>query len=148
MSILRQVPRFIVILAAVMLITGCSSWINRNTGGGICSGGGGSSNRQAPIVCVDDTGPVLSVNPDPVTAHNHLKNYPSRPVTVRWATVSGADLWVEMKEEGCVQELNCSAPGSCTAVTIPGASKQCKYDVWTTPTNRLDPIIIVTPCCI
>lgn len=146
MSILRQVPRFLVLFAAVMLVTGCGSWINRSTSGGICSGGGGSSNRQAPIVCVDDSGPILTVNPDPVTAHDKKKDS-TQPVTIRWATVSGADLWVEMKEDGCVQQLNCNAPGSCTAVTVPGASKQCKYDVWTTPENRLDPIIIITPCC-
>ena len=144
MSVLRQGSRFFLVCAVVTLISGCTTWINRSTG--LCAGGGGSSNRQAPIVCVDDSGPVLTLNPEPVTAHD-VKKGTHQPVTVQWATVSGADLWVEMKEEGCVRNMNCNAPGRCTAVTIPGAVKSCKYDVWTTPENRLDPIIIITTCC-
>ena len=144
MSILRQGSRFLLVFAVVTLISGCSSWINQSTGGP-CAGGGGSSNRQAPIVCVDDSGPVLALNPEPVTAHD-VKKGTHQPVTVRWATVSGAPMWVEVKEEGCVRDVKC-ASGQCTAHTIPGAVKSCKYDVWTTPENRLDPIIIITTCC-
>lgn len=146
MSIFRHGSRVLLVFAVVTLMSGCSSWINHTTTVGPCAGGGGSSNRQAPIVCVDDSGPVLSVNPDPVTAHD-VKKGTRQPVTVRWATVSGEDLTVEMKDVGCVQNMNCSAPGACTAVTIPGAVKSCKYDVWTTPQKRLDPIIIITTCC-
>jgi hypothetical protein len=39
--------------------------------------------------------------------------------------------------------------GHCWARTIPGAGKTCKYDVWITGDqhDRLDPTIIIQPCC-
>ena len=146
MSNLRRVPLLLVLAAMTLVITGCGSWINRTTSRNPCSTGHGSSNKQAPIICVDDSNPVLIVTPDPVTAHDVLRGT-NRPVTVKWFTMSGADLTVEMKDTGCVSQVNCNAPGNCTAQTIPGAAKQCKYDVWTTPNNRLDPVIIITTCC-
>jgi Na+-transporting methylmalonyl-CoA/oxaloacetate decarboxylase gamma subunit len=146
MSDLRRVPVFLFLAALALAITGCGSWINRSTTANPCSTGHGSPNKQAPIVCVDDSGPVLVVTPDPITAHDKERGT-SRPVTVQWFTKSGANLNVEMTETGCVTQVNCNAPGSCTAKTVPGAAKQCKYDVWTKPENRLDPVIIITTCC-
>src|SRR5215211_1020256 len=55
-----------------------------------CAGKAGSTDRNAPIVCVDDTGATLSVSPDPIRVHD-VGAADRAPVVVHWRTVSGAN---------------------------------------------------------
>jgi len=118
-------------------------------GGGPCASKRGVENRNAPIVCVDDTGSTLTVHPDPIRMHDVGQN-DRLPVMLQWHTVSGRnDLRVEI-EPGCVTEVKCERPGHCSARSMPRADKtekRCKYDVWTDRHPRLDPDVIITPCC-
>lgn len=117
--------------------------------GNPCADKAGSTDRNAPIVCVDDTGSTLTVSPDPIHLHD-VGAADRAPVVIHWHTVSGAnDLRVEI-EPGCVTETTCAGNGHCRARTLPRTDKtekRCKYDVWTDKHPRLDPEIVVSPCC-
>jgi hypothetical protein len=114
-----------------------------------CASRAGSADRNAPIVCVDDTGATLKVNPDPVRVHD-VGAADRAPVVIHWFTVSGAnDLQIQL-QPGCVTETKCDGNGHCMARTLPRGDKterRCKYDVWTNKHPRLDPDVIVIPCC-
>jgi hypothetical protein len=115
----------------------------------VCGGGVGSSNRQAPIVCVDDSARTLTVSPDPVTLHDVRSDDRRSPVVLHWYTRSGSgDLQVEM-EPGCTSDVRCDGNGHCQALSRPGAKGTCKYDVWINGGNheRLDPTVVITTCC-
>ena len=134
----------------LFVLAGCAA--NQQSPGGsaaVCGNGVGSANRQAPIICVDDSNRTLAVNPDPVTIHNVRKDDMASPVMVHWYTRSGpGDLQLEL-EEGCVAQVKCDGRGHCQARTEPKSSKTCKYDVWITGDDhdRLDPTIVLTNCC-
>ena len=114
---------------------------------GPCADGKGSTDRQAPIVCVDDTGATLSVFPDPIVLHDTTKGG-GGPVVLQWFTRTGTgDLQLQI-EEGCVSEVTCNGRGHCTAKSRDiDAETRCKYDVWTDKHPRLDPEVVVDPCC-
>lgn len=150
--------RYLTVLAVTLVLCACAA---QQGGGpndtitpitpsqaGPCAGKTGTADRRAPIVCVDDTGSTLTVSPDPV--HVHDESAAGAPIVIQWHTVSGAnDLQVEI-EEGCVTTVRCPRPGHCTALTRPHdekTQKRCKYDVWTDKHPRLDPEIIIDPCC-
>jgi hypothetical protein len=150
-----RLPRVLVLLVSMFVIAGCASSKNSgNTGLAGCGGGTPSADKQAPVVCVDDSGARLSVSPDPVEVHDVLESDRATPVTIHWWTQSGGgDLRIEMKDSGCVAGLHCET-GHCWANTIPRAAagtaagkKSCKYDVSTTPSNKLDPTVVVGNCC-
>jgi len=117
--------------------------------GNPCSDRAGSTDRNAPIVCVDDTGSALTVSPDPVRV-NDVGAADRAPVMIHWHTVSGTnDLRLEI-EPGCVTNTTCDGRGHCSARTVPRddrSARRCKYDVWTDKHPRLDPDIIIEPCC-
>jgi hypothetical protein len=153
MSELRFLPRWIVLFGIALTIAGCASAPAVDMGGGKpfggpCSSPRGDANRQAPIVCVDDSSRTLVVSPDPVTVDDALSRDRKSPVMMHWFTRSGTgDLQVEI-EPGCVAEAKCDGRGHCSARTMPGSTKSCKYDVWVTgKSERLDPTIVVTTCC-
>lgn len=151
MSEVRVLLRFFVLLVLTVVVCGCAQRAaltpSRGGGGGPCGGGKGISDRQAPIVCVDDTGATLSVDPDPIVLHNKMKS-DGKPVTLQWFTRSGSNnLYVEI-EPGCLTEVKCNGKGHCTAKSRDlAAETRCKYDVWTDKHPRLDPDVVVTPCC-
>ena len=111
-----------------------------------CGSGVGDTNRNAPIVCVDDTGGTLRVQPDPIAAHS-VGESDRRPVMIHWWTRSGGNQLKLDIEEGCVTDLSCRG-SHCQARTLPVTErKQCKYAVWTDKHPKLDPDIVVDPCC-
>lgn len=126
-----------------------STGLRPSRAGNPCAGKAGSTDRNAPIVCVDDTGSTLTVSPDPIRIHD-VGAADRAPVVIHWHTVSGSnDLRIEI-EPGCVTETTCAGNGHCRARTLPRADrteKRCKYDVWTDKHPRLDPDVIVIPCC-
>ncbi|HYH08882.1 MAG TPA: hypothetical protein VEK11_17650 [Thermoanaerobaculia bacterium] len=151
MSMVRLLPRVLVLLVLPFAIAGCASQAGGSTPmrGNPCTSGNGSDNRQAPIVCVDDSNRVLSVWPEPVTVHDVLKEDMRTPVMVHWFTRSGGgDLQLEI-EPGCVARHQCDGRGHCWARSMPGSKSSCKYDVWINGGNhdRLDPTIVITGCC-
>ncbi len=140
--------RCVVLIVSTVVLTACAqNGAVAPQSGGPCANGQGSSDRQAPIVCVEDTGKTLSVRPDPIVIHDKKKGG-SQPVTMQWFTRSGrGDLQIAI-EEGCVTEVKCNGKGHCTAKTRDvDAQVKCKYDVWTATHPRLDPDLILTPCC-
>jgi hypothetical protein len=156
MSVVRLVPRCVVVFAAVLLISACAARNAPAPGpnpfrGNPCAGGAvPGENRQAPIVCIDDSGRKLRAYPDPVFVHDVKESDHLTPVEIQWYTTSGiGDVRVEM-ESGCVTEKQCDHNGKCAAKTIKGANKRCKYDVWIegdAKHDRLDPVVVITTCC-
>jgi hypothetical protein len=158
MSVAGRLSRIVVLLCTPLWIAACAARPVPPDGGGNpggtglrpCSNGNAASTRQAPIVCVDDSARTLRVSPDPVEMHHVLKADRRSPVMVHWFTTSGAgDLHVEI-EPGCVTETRCDSKGHCSARTMPGTSRgRCKYDVWIEDGQheRLDPTIVISPCC-
>jgi hypothetical protein len=148
--------RIVVLLLTPLGIAGCAaSGATDSQPSGImrgspCAGNAaGEASRQAPIVCVDDSARTLSVRPDPVAIHDVLENNRSAPVVLQWFTTSGTgDLQLEI-EPGCVSDVRCNGRGHCTARSVPRAARSCKYDVWINGGNhdRLDPTIVISPCC-
>lgn len=150
--------RYLMLLGVVLFVCSCASQSAVPGGGSSgtttlrgnpCASKAGSVDRNAPLVCVDDTGATLSVAPDPIRVHD-VGAADKLPVIVHWRTVSGSnDLRVEI-EPGCVTETRCEGKGHCMARTLPRADrteKRCKYDVWTDKHPRLDPDVIIVPCC-
>lgn len=148
------VRRHLVFVGALLCIASCAVRPTDDSGrpidrASVCRDGAGDANRQAPIVCVDDSGRTLSVSPEPVVIHDVRASDRRTPVTVHWFTTSGrGDLNVEI-EKGCVADVKCDRRGHCSARTIPGSTSQCKYDVWITGPNheRLDPTVVISSCC-
>jgi hypothetical protein len=148
MSVFRVLLRFAVLVTVAVLLSTCAhQGVAPAAPGNPCLIGGGSDNRNAPIVCVDDTGSTLSVAPDPVTAFD--RDAGGQPVMIHWWLKSGGnDLDIDVKP-GCVTDKHCEN-GHCFARTLPKSVKgdvTCKYDVWTTRQPRLDPAIVLTDCC-
>ena len=158
MSQARVLLRCIVLTGIAVVLAGCAAQqqqqqqsdvatLGGNRAPGPCANGVGSSDRQAPIVCVDDTGTTLSVRPDPIVIHDKRRGG-AQPVTMQWFTRSGGgNLQIEI-EEGCVTNVKCNGKGHCTAQTRDiDAETRCKYDVLTDTHPRLDPDLVLTPCC-
>jgi hypothetical protein len=152
MSEVRLVPRFVLILAAALLISACAARpAPAPLRGNPCAGGAvPAENRQAPIVCIDDSGRKLRAYPDPVFVHDVKESDRITPVEIQWFTTSGlGDVEVQL-EDGCVTEKQCDRHGKCSAKTIRGANKRCKYDVWIEGDKeheKLDPVVVITTCC-
>jgi hypothetical protein len=150
----RLLPRFVTLVGMALLVGACASNPddpdNPHRLGNPCLGNGaGSTSRQAPIVCVDNTARTLRVSPETVTVHDSMQENRSSGVMLHWFTTTApsGDLKLEI-EAGCVTAHECDR-GHCWARSIPGAAKTCKYDVWITGDQheRLDPTIIIQPCC-
>lgn len=149
MSIAGRLSPVALLLVTIIALAGCSSRDAGPAAASPCRDGNGSTNRQAPIVCVDDSARKLSVSPEPVRVHDVLESDRRSPVTVHWYTVSGGgDLQLEI-EPGCVSRQQCDGRGHCWAQSVPGANRECKYDVWINGGNhdRLDPTVVIQPCC-
>jgi hypothetical protein len=154
-----MVPRLLALLVATLLIAGCAANNASSTGASSsmplranpCASGAPPMNKQAPIVCVDDTQRTLAVFPEPIHVHDGKSEDRSKPVPIQWYTKSGTgDVHVQMGP-ACesVKVKGCSGGGKCEAETTPGKMAPCKYDVWITggKHDRLDPTIIIDPCC-
>ncbi|HEX6101002.1 MAG TPA: hypothetical protein VF432_32090 [Thermoanaerobaculia bacterium] len=153
MSEVRIVLRGCLLVMAALVLNTCASSpaTNPSKGGGTlmnnpCGKGLGKADRNAPIVCVDDTGGTLSVHPDPITAHS-VGQSDRQAVMLHWWTRSGGNALNIEIEPGCVTDVTCNG-AHCSARTLPANSRtRCKYDVWTDKHPRLDPDIVVDPCC-
>jgi hypothetical protein len=118
--------------------------------------GPGVQRREAPVVCVDDSGETLRAIPDTIYAFDTHPEDRS-PVNIVWFTSSGGgNLRIEPESStNCVSKVWCNPKsGHCRARTLPLNGKQesrCKYDVVMVEADgrerRLDPIVIVQPCC-
>jgi hypothetical protein len=165
MSEVRLVPRFVVLYAAALLIGACARSATapaptpdpaRGTGlrpfaSNPCATGHPAANKQAPIVCIDDSNRTLVADPDRVFVHDVKSDDMRSPVPIQWYTKSGTgDVHVKMAP-GCtaVNVKTCNGNGKCEAETTPGAKTECKYDVWITggKHDKLDPTVVVDSCC-
>ena len=120
---------------------------------GVCNTGIGSEDRNYPIVCVSNTMGTWLVNPDPVHAYDVKEDAERRPsaypVVLKWVTRDGTgDLSISFDDPGCAEKVMCRN-GHCVAQTVrlsAKESKRCKYTV-TLNGAKLDPVIIIDPCC-
>ena len=156
MPVRPTVIRILVLLALTLVLAGCAASKDDRIAPAMrehcaaASDDRGSADPQMPIVCVNDAMRALTVSPDPVRVHDVLESDRKSPVVMHWFTRSGSgDLRIKMREEGCVRDVNCDGRGHCMARSIPGASKQCKYDVLVNDGQHepLDPTIVITSCC-
>ena len=169
MSAVHRLSRFwlpsVLLLASTFLLT-CATRPPDDTGGGTpspspsrvaptggpCAGGVGDTNRDRPIVCVDDSANELTVNPDQVWVHDVMSSdRRTRPV-IQWWTRSGGNLRIAFKDPGCVGDITCDGRGHCRANVVgrpeAGATeKRCKYDVMVDGHPTLDPDVIIVDCC-
>ena len=144
---------FLLVTTALVLSTCSSSNTTVAPGGGgntrmsnPCSKGTGKADRNAPIVCVEDTGGTLSVHPDPIPVHS-VGATDRQSVMIHWWTRSGGNELTVDIQPGCVTDVNCRG-SHCSARTLPVTERtRCKYDVWTEKHPKLDPEIIIDPCC-
>lgn len=158
MWVAGRLSRIVFLLLTPVWIAGCAArgGVDTNTeppgimrGSPCASNPNGEANRQAPIICVNDSARTLTVSPDPVVLHDTLSSDRRSPVVLHWFTTSGTgDLQLEI-EPGCVEAQRCDGNGHCTARSRPGSAQRCKYDVWINGGNhdRLDPTIVISPCC-
>jgi hypothetical protein len=111
-----------------------------------CNRGNASPSR--PLICVDER----TLRPSPyeavvfdVEAENGERT--NRPVIVQWVSRRGANLGIEFREKGCVEDLQCIRGGHCSARVLPTTTrKTCEY--WLNLDGRvLDPPLVITPCC-
>ncbi|HEV7238084.1 MAG TPA: hypothetical protein VGQ36_02510 [Thermoanaerobaculia bacterium] len=149
MSEVRIPLRWFLLATVVLALTTCAPNDRKpiNPFSNPCNTGKGKADRNAPIVCVDDTGETLSVDPDPINVHD-VDATDRKPVIIQWRTRSGSkDLNVEIAE-GCVTDVECK-DGHCKAKTreTDASGARCKYDVWTSKHPRLDPEVIIVDCC-
>jgi hypothetical protein len=149
----RTVTRGVALLSAALVLAGCAAHRTPDPTylrGNPCASGRVAENRQAPIVCIDDSARTLVAYPDPVFVHDVMEGDRTTPVTVQWLTKSGrGNVQVEM-QSGCIEKKECNRAGKCTAKAIKGANKRCKYDVWIEGDDdhdRLDPVVVITTCC-
>ena len=156
MTQVRILLRWFLLATAVLALATCAPTAKGPDDPGLranpCNTGAGKDDRHAPIVCVDDLGGTLSVNPDPINVHDEGRGSGGRgngePVIIHWWTRSGTgDLGIQVAD-GCVTDVNCRG-AHCMAKTLPkdGSGARCKYDVWTAKHPRLDPEIIIVDCC-
>lgn len=160
MSVVRLVPRLLVLCVVALSIGGCARPVpapDPDSGSGqlvsnpCATGRATASSKQTPIVCVDDSQRTLRVFPDPVRVHDVKSADRKSPVAIQWLTKSGmGDVHVQMGPAcDSVKVKGCTGGGKCEAETTPGVMKPCKYDVWITggKHDRLDPTVIIDPCC-
>jgi hypothetical protein len=156
MSVVRLVPRLFVFSAFTLLLNGCARPAVdpnpiRPLAENPCGKGAPQANKQAPIVCIDDSNRKLVANPDRVFVHDVRADDATKPVPIQWYTTSGTgDVHVKMAP-GCsaVNLKGCNGNGKCEAETVPGSRSECKYDVWITGGKHelLDPTVVVDACC-
>lgn len=152
-----QVLRIPVLFTATLLIAACAANPDRPALGGgnlivnpCTTGKAAASSRQNPVVCIDDSARTLVAYPDPIEVHDVNASDRSLPVEVKWYTKSGAGNVQVAIEPGCVTDQSCDGRGKCKAKTVKGGKTRCKYDVWIAgdPSHdRLDPTVVITPCC-
>jgi hypothetical protein len=151
---LRSLLRFAALLGSAVILSTCahSNTNPPSPGGGnagfvgACGSVTASANRDAPIVCIDDTGSALTVSPDPIRV-NQTHSTTHAPVVLQWHTKSGNDVQIEM-EPGCVEPVKCTK-GHCTTKAMPtsGSETRCKYSIEMSGHPKLDPDVIIIPCC-
>jgi hypothetical protein len=151
MSEVRILLRWCLLVTVGLVLMTCSSASGTSggstfRGGNPCSKGEGAMDRNAPIVCVDDTAAILSVNPDPVRI-NSVGESDRQAVVIHWWTKSGGNALNLEIQPGCVTDVTCEG-SHCKARTLPVTTRtRCKYDVWTDKHPKLDPEVEVDPCC-
>lgn len=147
----RRYALNLLLIAALATLTAC--YPNRAMGPGHnpCASGVGSSDRNHPLVCVNDE--TLAVDPFKITINDVIGSpgHPTAsPVIVKWQTVSGRnDLGIEMRKKGCFKKITCNGQGECTGIVQKRpdqSSLDCSYEV-NLQGRIIDPVVIVDPCC-
>lgn len=148
MSEVRSLPRLLRLLVPCLLLMTCATAAHddRRLLANPCAGGTGDTHPGHPIVCIDDRGTALTVNPASITVWDEDRS--GNPVNVDWYTVSGnGDVKVNWKSSDCTVPDRCTK-GNCKAKTKKGsAGKRCQYDIELEGFPMLDPDVVITRCC-
>lgn len=157
MSVVRRVPRLIFVCVSALWLATCAArpTVEPNPGPNPlmvnpCEKGAPSLDKQAPVVCIDDSARTLVAKPDRIVIHESKKGAPSEAVAIQWYTTSGTgDLHVKMDSACDALVDKGHGTGKYEMKTVPGKKRQCKYDVWITGPDhdRLDPTVVVDACC-
>ena len=156
------------LLALPLLALGCVSISTHPSGGGtggrpgyvatsgnletfaqkdVCKTSKGRGDRQAPVVCIDASSTSNLKN---VEVHNHIEGFTMQPVAIKWYLLnSDGPLKIVPLDPGCLARVECPRPDRCTAITDTTplkSSKQCNYEIRIGDT-KIDPVVIVQPCC-
>jgi hypothetical protein len=149
--------RVVLALFCVVLgVVGCHSIRRPDERVSLCPGGSGSSDKGHPLICVDEND-LSNPHPSTITVWDREQQPngdPSEhPVTIIWATKSGrGNLGVEFRQKGCLEpnSLHCNGHGKCIARTTllrkGDAPVSCEYDL-NLNGRKVDPVVIVQPCC-
>ena len=121
----------------------------------------GSKKPEAPIVCIDNTGTKLSVDPYRVVAFDEYPKNSGRPMVILFFTKTGTGNFkiIEKKretgnneaDESCIAEQHCVAGEGLCRIIVPRLKDQkarvCLYDIEMAGFPPMDPEIEVRPCC-
>lgn len=155
MSVVRRVPRLILVCVCAVFLATCARPSTDPPGPSPlmvnpCEKGMPKLDKQAPIVCIDDSARTLVAKPDRIVIHESRKGAPTEPVAIQWYTTSGTgDLHVKMDSSCDAVREKGHGTGKYEMTTVPGKKRECKYDVWITGPDhdRLDPTVVIDACC-
>lgn len=143
----------LVAIAALVVFSACVSTVPPLSVGCIA----GSTRPEAPIVCIDDSGAELSVNPETITAYDRDPKKPGQAMVILFFTKSGTgDFQIIPRTGNCIEpqtEHHCPKNAGLCRVhmlrrkpTDP-PEETCKYDVFMRGKPVLDPFIVAKTCC-
>jgi hypothetical protein len=143
----------LVSLAAFFVFSACRSTVPPLSVG--CNAG--STRPEAPIVCIDDLGTELSVDPEKIVAYDRDPQKQSSPMVILFFTKSGnGDFQIVPRTGNCIEQPkdhHCPpGAGMCRVHMLrrkPSDPKEetCKYDVIMKGFPPLDPFIVAKTCC-
>ena len=141
--------RFVLSLTVgVLFVNGCHSWSTQDHHDECRP----AASPHAPIVCVDNTGSALSVDPYRVVAYDEYPKDSGRPVVILFVTQEKpAEFKLVEKTSGCIEKQNCVTSAGLCQVTVkrlggaPG--KVCEYGIEMVGFPTMDPEIKLKPCC-
>lgn len=143
----------LVALASFLVFSACRSTVPPLSVG--CNAG--STRPEAPIVCINDSGTTLSVDPETITAYDRDPEKPGSPMVILFFTQSGrGDFQIVPRSGNCIEpqtEHHCPPDAGLCRVHMlrrkPTDPKEerCKYDVIMKGFPPLDPFIVAKTCC-
>lgn len=113
----------------------------------------GSREPTAPMVCIDNTGSKLSVDPPRVEAFEEYPKNSGQPMVILFFAKTGTPKFDLIEKKGnCIARQDCvQSAGLCrvTVVRLKEGEKErkCEYDIVMPGFPPMDPEILIKTCC-
>lgn len=139
-----------VVVAGGIFAGGCGSTSTQGRGHGCTVG---STRPERPIVCINNTGSELSVDPERVVAFDEYPKDSGRPMKILFFTKTGTGNFKIIEKNGnCIASQECVENAGLCRVTVVDVKdgeedKQCDYDIEMAGFPRMDPQIVIKNCC-